>query len=825
MSEPLRAFLLIRRDGNWSVSVHKELGSIRSEFDEAGNKCNFVLHVGFNRPPAASFDLVVNGHEGRVVVTGSAKYSLPSAYASSELSIGDVDGLPVYLGIGGWGYTVADDDLPKPAVIAPIVRPFTGWVATLLAEEPDLNDELAIAGVFGEETYLQYEAGLRSETRRRIAIYRVNHLLGRDREDPCALARAFPPWLIDRSFAYIPTTVRVENVFNTIGIATVRELGEQQIFDLLRTQNFGRKSSRDLLEALWNALSSSPIDLEQFEADVEVAVHHSTLLQSLVNTLQTYPARDRDIVQKRMGLGQKSLTLQELGEQYGITRERVRQIEARSIQRLIKEEVWDDTLSAKLSGLMTERRIPLPLIGIEAADPWFAGTADESNALEYLLENVSASPARVIKIEGVAYIGALRQIDWEQIVNSAKIALASAASERLSLGAFRLTISALLPASAKEFTDLLWDTIVDAAHVAGEGDEAIIVSVGRGANSVVETVLEESELPLHYSEILPLAEKKAGKTFDIRRVHIAAGEVGFLLGRGIFGVERHLKLSSGEKQALIEEAEQVVLDGPHGRQWHTAEIVGELLERGVAIDATTGKYALDFVLRKSEVLSRLGRLVWKSADALDDDANRIDIRQAIIATLIENNGPMRTADIRDKVIRLRGVDKLFQLYVEDPLIRVDAGVWGLNDRDVPIKRPEQERFFSNLALLLDKRGRGIHYTELENSPTLAAWGLRPAGFLSLATLNPALKVGVGRYLYLTEWGGPRRESLSEALSSLLKDTSPVSLDEIIQQLTRRLEREPDRLAVSRCLQSVGATFHDGKWSIVRDVEGLDQFSV
>ena len=54
--------------------------------------------------------------------------------------------------------------------------------------------------------------------------------------------------------------------------------------------------------------------------------------------LNVLPQRARDIIKKRYGLDSSStgMTLEAIGEVYGITRERVRQIKERAIRRLRK---------------------------------------------------------------------------------------------------------------------------------------------------------------------------------------------------------------------------------------------------------------------------------------------------------------------------------------------------------------------------------------------------------------------------------------------------------------------------------------------------------
>lgn len=56
------------------------------------------------------------------------------------------------------------------------------------------------------------------------------------------------------------------------------------------------------------------------------------------NVLENLPEKHRDVVSKRFGLGEKERTLESIGENYGITRERVRQIEADALSKLASGE-------------------------------------------------------------------------------------------------------------------------------------------------------------------------------------------------------------------------------------------------------------------------------------------------------------------------------------------------------------------------------------------------------------------------------------------------------------------------------------------------------
>ena len=59
-----------------------------------------------------------------------------------------------------------------------------------------------------------------------------------------------------------------------------------------------------------------------------------SLREEINRALQTLNARERYIIEAFFGINQPEMTLEEIGDKYGLTRERVRQIKEKAIRRL-----------------------------------------------------------------------------------------------------------------------------------------------------------------------------------------------------------------------------------------------------------------------------------------------------------------------------------------------------------------------------------------------------------------------------------------------------------------------------------------------------------
>ena len=77
-------------------------------------------------------------------------------------------------------------------------------------------------------------------------------------------------------------------------------------------------------------MSSDAPSPESLVADAEERVLHNDMLKNAMGEL---PDREREIIQARF-LSDDPITLEKLGERFGVSRERVRQLEARAFKKI-----------------------------------------------------------------------------------------------------------------------------------------------------------------------------------------------------------------------------------------------------------------------------------------------------------------------------------------------------------------------------------------------------------------------------------------------------------------------------------------------------------
>lgn len=857
----LKAFLLIRQaPGQWSLEVHRELETLEEtwrELQEQGTPTG-CLHVGFEPISSSDVEALASEHLGRLLMTASARYALVGYGDWPAYPVADIAGQPIFVTSGRWAEQPGGSSFPSnrlqspdPAAVAPAEYPGMpktdmagNWLVVLNEAQPGLAQAAAEAGIIDEATYQDGEAALSPDLRADLGIARLRLLLGTNGYDDLPMvARMCPPWMAGQPLERIGLTVRAFNVFHRENLATVADLGRLSSGELLNLRGLGRGSVEDSVRAILRAMGATPADGDggkgadmwgccrpggpQAESNTSAEVPEAdpaSMIEALEQTCRRVGEREGAILGRRMGLHGPAERLQAIADTMNLTRERVRQLESRAIRMVTKRMTWPQVLQAKVSAMRAAVGRPIAVLELAELDAWFQGSETMAEPIDYCFEQFLQRAYSVVTIQGRAYVLPVSQREWNDAVSRGKALLADAVGDQVTRAEARKRIEGLLAESAADLRDVLWEAVTGLAHFAADdGEEPRLVGYGRGAEQWVELVLTESASPLHYTQIAVLASQRAGRAFDERRIHAAANEVGYLFARGTYGLRKHLPMTNDDVERLVADVEEIIMRGEPGRQWTCAELCLTLYGLGMALDDQLTPNMLNAALRiGSRSLTNHGRMVWSlGQEGNNAMAQRIELRNSVIAILRQTGRPMSYAEIRQAVLRTRGVAGTFQIHGKDPIIRMASGYWGLIDRDVPLSPAEQQAIVDDLERVLAKRQTGLHVSELKTSlqetSRLAERIEDPALLLALAQRSRRMRVTHGDYLYLPAWDGPRRPTPVDAVRTALQaaGTEGLPAAEIVRCASAILGRDLLRDRIYGPLDSLQATWNEasGHWQL------------
>jgi len=115
-------------------------------------------------------------------------------------------------------------------------------------------------------------------------------------------------------------------------LSNILEIPKEKVADTLRVS--GRHVSVDapFVDGEDNSLLDVLVNNDSPNADRGLL--NESLAKEIDRALATLTERERDIVKYFFGIGSQEMTLEEIGEKFGLTRERVRQIKEKAIRRL-----------------------------------------------------------------------------------------------------------------------------------------------------------------------------------------------------------------------------------------------------------------------------------------------------------------------------------------------------------------------------------------------------------------------------------------------------------------------------------------------------------
>lgn len=837
---PIKIYLIVQQNGEWVSNSYRNIDDLQSDWGIYKGRDDTIglIHIGFSRPEFSSIENKIVA-PGLLYMTASARWILDPISSFADAEVAKIDQYPVYVVIDKWGYTKTLAEMSKIFIglrteSTETSNIYDGWLTSLKTENKEKFEEVLNLGIFNDISYKENENKLPEDTRQIIGAYRFNSLSkGKPLKDHVDILNLAPPYILDLHINSLHFSVRTNNALRSVGVTKVEDLLEYSSLDLMKIKNFGARCIKNVSDCILNKIKSiqttslhnhkyiSDTQKPKEEGDLQAKptlsiTDHSSFKASLTSSLNNLDTKIRTILEKRMGVGCKALTLQATADQYNITRERIRQLAAKGMLQLKQDAFFGNVLEDKLNALINSRPdAGLSIASLPILDSWFEGIDRYVEPLKYLLEYLIDDKLHMIKANAQIFISRIDQVYWDELLDRGEATLESLVNQNIIKDEVKRRLEDLLPIKANELRSELWIALQPRMFFSRNQDGTeFLTGVGRSAELYVQTVLLESETPLHFSDIPPIILSRFGKAIEERRVHnIFLGEGCYRFGPGTYGLRKHVPLTDDQMENIREHCEEIILSNEHDKQWTTTELL-DLLEEEDENDYSgiLTKNLVNICLLDSKKLSNLKRNVWTKANGQKLGAsNRVEIAQAVESLLINKGRPMPYSEIKLELSRDRGLGQTFQLHSTDSIIRVRTGEWGLFYRDIPIDSNEQNQLILFLEQLLANLGRGIHISEImellsEKFPPANKFK-DPTLIFSLAQRTKTMKISnAGQYLYLAKWGDTRRISIKNAVEQLILDLPPggLSLSDISAKLSATLGREINRAVVYSNIVSSGA---------------------
>jgi len=459
-----------------------------------------------------------------------------------------------------------------------------------------------------------------------------------DFTDPFAFLQQAPDWLMKLKVSQlVQLTGRLENHFLEHDINTVAGILKYDAETMLRWPGFGKKSLTDLCEILRASL----------QAYMRANDAGYLFCDALSDAMGLLDEKERMVFETRFGFNGEAMTLEQIGESEGVTRERIRQIEVKAIQKMRASPFWSlNMVDMHLEQLLQDRDSPLFLQDLASEDEWFVGFSGTLECLSGLIELFSERSLSVLEI-GSRYV--VCEIDaeaWQQQINELLAWVKEQEHSGLTKGdIISFAQSCLGLHDSGELAHELYALISDKLHFSApllENEEAVLTSVGHGYIPLVLSVLRTISAPMHFREITALCVQRDAM-IDERRVQNILVENACLYALGTYGLKEHLPLSCDEIERLKVNLATIIFSGDPSRQWNCQGLLEQLQIKYPNTPALVDKYIVDIVLDDVARLKSLGRLVWIRTDRDASTARRIDIQEMATDILKQHGGPMPIA--------------------------------------------------------------------------------------------------------------------------------------------------------------------------------------
>lgn len=486
-------------------------------------------------------------------------------------------------------------------------------------------------------------------------------------------------------------SVRTTNLFAAQSYQKIGDLISLSEIDLLKLPNFGRRSLNEVIEFLDGyglKLSTDTDAYINYHRKNNDPVEHEipeTMIKNFMQAIASFDKREADIILLRA----ENHTLEEIGQRYAVTRERIRQIEAKALRKLKHParrwmaHYWSD----KLNKVFDSSILPVTIDYIASVDECFVHAEAEKNLLGYLISTCCWGNFYFVEFNGNVFVSRISQKRLDEASISVKNLVPECLGKTL-VEIESLAKNVIDPEGHEFVSSLVSESLKYSIFEGKDGAEVLSTySERRSAFSVADHIMRNTQHPLKNEEIEQIIKTQFPEA-EVRNVMNRFQDLNgvFPLRHGVWATIKHLDFSDDELCRLKVEIQRAV-DSIDKTQFHSQDILTILQNNGSEFSSRLDGFKLAGLIRNFCVESYLGRSVFTKDQKL---TSRLLLHDVITSVLRDAGQPLKNSEIRDQVIRVRGYEGHFQVFPKPPIVALGRGYFAL---DHWVIRKEGDRFF------------------------------------------------------------------------------------------------------------------------------------
>jgi hypothetical protein len=586
-----------------------------------------------------------------------------------------------------------------------------------------------------------------------------------------------PMAFADTPVAEVGLPARMESYCSRQGIRTLAALVKVERSVLLAAKNVGRTTVATTEKAVLEFIETS---------EARRAAWSEGLLSSWKAWMRDLDAIPRMVLARRAGLAGEPETLDSIGETLGVSRERIRQIEAKHNKELQAQTGWKEFVLDRFRNRLDSLGA-VPLTALEA-DPWWTGLSEQPQVLIYFCKRLLDDAFTVVTVGEADYLAAAAQsvVDgaWSRLLEVAEAEPLPAPLSQFEALA-RREAEALGPVLAEALFEQLQDHLqLDDPSLSAP----TVLAFGAGKRSQVIALLAASETPVPVNELVA----KVGR-FNLP-------EDLLYFDRHLVGLKKHFPDFDLWLEKVVPVVVSVMESSGPDRQWSCVELIDDIRE-ALEIPEWMNHWHLSSLLRNSNRVTYLGRF-RVALPGVAEVGGRVHVRDHLQRILKEAGAPLGTDELLSRAREAMDFQELHARFtmLRAPFLKCDEDTWGLTERDLPGGSEAADAAIEHIETVLQRRERGLTAHQVQRqiqtlSESHAQW--TQAMCLSVLRASPALRLSHGGNVGLSEWETVRVPSRTDLIASCLDEGGGrVSLDAIQARIEALYGSRPTRADVT-----------------------------